>query len=209
MLTVVIRDNGEPNVVQLTFENLYSELKDIYGSELLVRDRWFDLDNVKNRYVCFVEADCLVSPGYFKAQMEGLNKKGYSRLTGVMSGATAINYWPNQIYGYQAGLVDGLLPNRKPKSSVPFTVQVAYIPGAILRMTMLKTALQDLKFDGLEEDLVYLSGELSIAFWKRGYRVYVNPKASYLTTEEYVNDIGSFGTSMNEEVLNLFLRESI
>ena len=215
MVSVVILDNGEQNVIQLTFENLYRELKDIYGSELLIRDKWFDLTDIKNRYVCFVEPDCMVSEGYFKAQLEGFTKKGYSRNTGIMSASTAINYWDNKIYGYKTG-VDfiGVMPNRQPKSSVSFAVQVAYIPGAIIRMSMLQTCLK--KMDLQNNDLVNLSTEVSMAFWHRsaesqgkGYRIYLNPKVSYLTTEDYVNDIGKFDVPVTSEVVNLFSRQSI
>lgn len=213
MVTVVILDNHEPNVVQLTFENLYKELKDIYGSELLIRDKWFDLENVKNRYICFVEPDCLVSEGYFKTQMEDFQKKGFSRLTGIMSATTAINYWDNKIYGYRTDTqIRGILPNRKQKSSLSFSVQVAYVPGAIIRVNMLKKILKDAHFAkhfGVEDDLVYLSSKLSLAFWDRGHRVYVNPNATYLTTEQYVNDVGHFDTPMASDTMNLFSRESI
>lgn len=210
MITCIILDNGEPNVVQLTFENLYKELKDIYGSELLIKDKWFDLDEIKNRYVCFVEPDCLVEPGYFQSQLERFKKKGFSRLTGVMSATTSVKYWPNEIYGYKMGSgIMGVMPNRKPKSSSAFTVQVAYIPGSVMRMTMLKEALKDIEISELHNDLVYLSAELSMAFWKRGYRIYVNPKTRYLTTEEYVNDIAKFSVSMTDDILSQFARESI
>jgi hypothetical protein len=69
MVSVVIRDNGEQSVIQYTFEKLYTELKDILGSELLVKKDW-EIAHIKNRFVCFVEPDCLVSEGYFKKQLE-------------------------------------------------------------------------------------------------------------------------------------------
>lgn len=217
MLSVVILDGGEPNVTQLTFENLYKELKDIYGSELLIKDKWFELDDIKNRYVCFVEPDCLVSEGFFKAQLEGLNTKGYARQIGIMSSATSVCYWNNKIYGYKTDIdLMGVMPNREQKSFSPFTVQVAYIPGSIIRLSMLKTCMKDLEIKVLHKDLVFLSYELSMAFWRRssgsqgkGYRIYLNPKNSYLTTEDYVNDIGKFESPITSDVLNLFTRESI
>lgn len=205
MVSVIILDNNEPNVVQLTFDNLYSELKDISGSELLIKKNWFDLDEIKNRYVCFVESDCLVEKGYFQLQLERFKEKGFSRLMGIMSSTTAVNYWHNKIYGYR--MDNRVMPNRQPKSSVPFSVQIAYIPGSILRMTMLRAVLKDI--DIKNNDLVFLSTQLSIAFWKRGYRVYLNPNVSYLTTEDYTNDIGNFGVSVPREVTNMFSRESI
>lgn len=210
MVSVVILDGGEPNVTQLTFENLYKELKDIPGSELLIKSSWLDIEGIKNRYICFVEPDCLVSPGYFNHQLEGYKKRGYSRLTGIMSSTTAISYWDNIIYGYCAGSnLLGTMPNRQKKSSSPFTVQVAYIPGAVIRMTMLKTVLKDLKAEGITSDLVYFSSELSLAFWRRGYRVILNPHSTYLTTEDYVNDIGLFPVNRTPELAALFSRESI
>lgn len=215
MVSVIILNNGEPNVVQFTFDNLYHELKDIFGSELLIKDRWFDLEGVKNRYVCFVEADCLVTPGYFKLMLDGFLSKGFSRSMGILSSATAINYWDNKIYGYEF-TPNGVTPNRQPKSTNSFAVEVAYIPGSIIRMSMLKTCLAKLKTPGLHNDLVYLSSMLCKGFWTRsaesggrGYRVWLNPKATYLTTEDYVNDLGKFPLPLSEEINNLFSRESI
>lgn len=206
LVSVIILDNGEPNVIQLTFENLYKELKDIQGSELLIKKDWFDIEGIRNRYVCFVEADCLISPNYFKHQLEGFKKRGYSRLTGVMSSATGVNQWENKIFGYKTD--KGVMPSRNKKSSSPYPVQIAYIPGAIIRMTMLKTTIKSIKVD-TSKDLVYMSTELSLAFWKKGYRVIVNPFPTYVTTEDYVNDIGIFPIEVNEEVRSLFNRESI
>lgn len=215
MVSVIILDNGESNVIQLTFENLYRELKDIYGSELLIKDKWFDLEGIKNRYVCFVEADCLVEPGYFSSQLERFSEKGYSRNMAIMSSTTSINYWDNKIYGYHINSDGaGVAPNRKPKSRVPFTVEVAYIPGSIIRVGTLKTILAD--FTHQTNDLVYLSWELCMALWEKsaeaqgkGYRVYLNPRTSYLTTEDYVNDLGKFNTEASSDVISLFSKESI
>lgn len=211
MVSVVILDGGEPNVIQLTFENLYSELKDIYGAELLVRDKWFDLDGINNRCVCFVEPDCLVSKGYFKSLLTDFKGRGgFSQVTAVMSGATAVNYWDNKIYGYKVGAeIQGILPNREKKSTSHFPVQVAYIPGAIMRTSMLRTALEELNPNNLSADLVYMSSELSLEFWRKGYRVNLNPRATYLTTEDYVNDIGDFGIPASQNLVTMFKRESI
>lgn len=215
MITVVILNNDEPNVVQLTFENIYHELKDIYGSELLIKDRWFDLEDINNKLVCFVEADCLVSPGYFKKQLEQFKGSGNPRTIGVMSSATAVSYWNNKIYGYAVGMdYIGVRPFREPKSSHPFMVPVAYIPGAIIRLSMLKNCLKSTKL--VTTDLVDLSRMICLAFWERsadsgrnGHEVYVNPEVTYLTTENYVNDIHSSDFTIGSEVLNLFNRSMI
>lgn len=215
MVSVVIIDNGEPNVIRLTFENLYGELKDIYGSELLIRDRWFDLEGVKNKFVCFVEADCLVSKGYFKTLLGDFMRKGSSRTEAVISSATAVNYWDNLIYGYATSFDNqGVYPNRESKSTNSFAVQIAYIPGAIIRVGMLKPCLKDMF---IYDNLVRMSAELSMSLWERaviskgkgGFKVYLNPKVTYLTTENYVNDIGKFDVPVHGDVVNIFSRESI
>lgn len=207
MLSCVIVDNGEPNVVKLTFENLYSELKDIPGSELLIQDKWFDTSEIKNRYCCYVEPDCLVSEGYFKKQLENLNDIGYQRQIGIVTAATAVNQWNNKIYGYRIGdREEGIIPNRTKKSNKNHQVQIAYIPGAILRTSMLKVALPE----GLYlDDLVYLSTQVSLAFWECGFRIQLNPDNTYVTTEDYVNDINDFNPLVSEKAKALFSRESI
>jgi hypothetical protein len=214
VVSVVIIDNGEPNVVQLTFENLYKELKDIYGSELLIKKKWFDIEGIKNKYVCFVEADCLVSEGYFKSLLDDFMKKGSPRNEAVIAPATAVNFWDNKIYGYSVGFnTHGVKPNRDKKSSSLFTVEIAYIPGSILRMSMLKTIVKKLE---ISSDLVHLSAYISMEFWRRsaklqgkGYRVCIDPSVSYLTTEDYVNDIGKFNVPISEDIIELFTKESI
>lgn len=61
MITVIIRHEGEDNVIKLTYENLWRELKDITGASLRVSPTWFGaLEEVKTKFVCFVESDCLV-----------------------------------------------------------------------------------------------------------------------------------------------------
>ena len=42
VITCILKNDGEDNVVQLTYENLWKELKDIPGSELIVSESWFD-----------------------------------------------------------------------------------------------------------------------------------------------------------------------
>lgn len=210
MLSVIIKDNGEENVVKLTYENLFKELKDMPGSELIVADSWLNsIGQVKNRYVCFVEADCLVSSGYFNSMMGLYKKNPMNRKLAVMSSSTAVKDWANKFYGYahhtiQSGEDEGVATKNayiKPvtikKSSGTYPVQIAYIPGSIIRVSMLENFLKDNKIaNGIENDLVYFSTELSTGFWTQGVgngignMVYLTPNSTYCTTEEYVNDLG-------------------
>lgn len=211
MITCVIKDDGEPRVIQLTYENLWRELKDVVGAELVVTEDWLSVvDKVKNNYICFVEADCLVSSGYFASQLGLFEKNRHFRKLAALASATGVNNWANRVYGYSLGnnYSDGIVPNLDKKSSQIYPVQIGYMPGAIVRVAMLKKTLGGLKLD--TKDLVQFSTELSLAFWKQGdgNRVHINPNTTYVTTENYVNDVGKFEIDANG-LLAKFEKESI
>ncbi len=214
MITTIIKDSGEKQVVEYTYQALWREMKDIPDASLLVSKHWLDvLDEVKTTYVCFVEADCLVSSGYFNSQIGLFKKNPYFRKLAMLSTATAVNKWDNKFYGYTIGdnHADGIVPVKTKKSSSVYPVQVGYVPGAVMRMGMLTQALQDLNMkNGAEQNLVELSTVLSLAFWQQGdgNRVHINPNSAYVTTEDYVNDI----TKMDHDgakVIDMFRKESI
>jgi len=213
MLKIIIKDNGEPNVVKLTYENIWREVKDIPGVELTVEQHWFDSLDTKNRYVCLLETDCLVNSGYFSSQIGLFKKNPMFRKLSMLSSATAVNNWDNKFYGYSLGnnYADGVIPNREKKSRSVYPVQIGYVPGAVVRLNMLKKALRDLKVNNSwENDLVYLSTQLSLAFWRQGdgNPVHINPNTTYVTTEDYVNDIGKFDNEAGD-LVNMFAKESI
>lgn len=219
MVSVVIKTNGEANVVAYTFEKLYTELKDIPGSELLIKEEWNTKD-IRNRFVCFVEADCLVSEGYFKKQLEMF--KSLSPRVVMLSSTTAVKYWHNRIYGYH--IIDStVIPNRKQKANRAYPVQIAYIPGAIIRVSSYKKLMKNLKMPkNITNDLVYYSSLLSVNSWEKGLsvddkhpegqigsQIHINPDVSYATTEDYVNDLADFERPLKPKLVRLFEKESI
>lgn len=223
MLTVVIRHDGEDNVTELTYENLWKELKNIPETELLVDGNWLNsLSRVKTKYVCFVEADCLVNSGYFESQLGLFKKNKYFRKLAMLTSATAVNNWANKFYGYEVAEKwtgdDGLsvrhniiVPVKVKKSTAVYPVQMGYVPGAIIQADMLRGALTTVKQDiGRFDDLVLMSTLLSITFWKQGdgNRVHINPNATYVTTEDYVNDIPQFEVPIGD-LMPMFKKESI
>ena len=220
MVTVIIKNNGENNVIQLTWENLWRELKDIPDAELLVEDDWFKaLGKVKNRYVCFVEADCLVNSGYFSSQMGLFEKDPFLRKLAMLCSATAVNNWAVKFYGYELsiGYADGVVPVTQKKSRTIYPVQIGYMPGAIIRVNTLKELLKTFKITN-QDDLVGLSTKLSLGFWAGGIgdkewsfsgnRVHINPNTTYVTTEDYVNDITKVDFDAGK-LIELFSREKI
>lgn len=214
MLSVIIKDDGEPNVIKLTYENLYRELKDIPGAELLVAENWFsNLPRIKNDYVCFVEADCLVNSGYFSSQMGLFQKNPMLRKLAMLSSAVGVNAWHNKFYGYSLGneFIEGIIPIHAKKSKAVYPVQVGYAPGAIIRASMLRNLLEQYKpAPSWQDDLIYFSTQLSLGFWRQGdgNRVHINPNTTYVTTEDYVNDLARFST-FAEDLAPMFKKETI
>src|SRR3990167_3603627 len=142
MLSIIIKNNGEDNVVKLTYENIWREVKDIPDVELLVQNNW-DVGGVKNRFVCLLEADCLVNSGFFSSQLGLFKKNPMFRKLSMLSSAIAVNDWHNKFYGYslENNYTDGIVPVREKKSKVVYPVQIGYVPGAIIRTSMLRNAL--------------------------------------------------------------------
>ena len=217
MLSVIILDSHEPSVINLTYENLWKELKDIPGAELIVSDSWLGaIPNTKNKYVCFVEADCLVNSGYFTSQMALFEKNKYLRKLAMLSSATAVNFWPNRFFGYSIGndFSNDIIPQKFKHSSAVYPLQIGYVPGSIIRKSMLEPALKEVVgTPGIEHDIVLFSTLLSIAFWGQGdgNRVHINPNTTYVTTESYVNDLGKFGGSvkLSSGIADIFRKECI
>ena len=220
MISVIIKHDGEDNVIQLTRQNLWRELKNMPEAELLVSSDWFsDLSKVKNKYVCLVEADCLVNSGYFESQMGLFKKNADFRRLAMLSSSVGVNDWNTKFYGYSVekmwvgdDQVSVNLPHVQPvkekKSRYVYPVQIGYLPGAIVNVGMLKDVLGNV--DVQTKDLIYLSTQVSLAFWRQGdgHRVHINPNTTYVTTEDYVNDLGEFDPSADD--LDVFFRrESI
>lgn len=202
MITVVIKDNGEKNVTQYTYENMERELRDIDGAEIVIALDWFDaFDTIKTDFVCFVEADCLVNSGYFASQVGILDKDSSLRKMAVLSSANGILHWGDRIYGYSLteDFDDVVAPEKVASSTMLYPIQFAYIPGAVMRTRMLRSVIDQYKVDHLKsgkkedqkidtDDLVSFSVLLSTMFWNggSGHRVAVNPNTTYVTTEAYV-----------------------
>lgn len=233
MLNIIIKNSGEPKVIELTYENIWREVKDIPDVKLVVSDYWFDAID-KSNYICFLEPDCLVNSGYFTSMLGLLKKHPMSKMIGMMSSATGVNDWSNKFYGYSADSVWSkpseeistktpfIKPNKEMKSKNVYPVQIGYVPGAIIHTKMLIDLLHNLDAsNGWEKDLNYLSNQISLGFWAGGIkpddrhpsgqvgkRVYINPNSTYVTTENYVNELVPYDPRMND-LMEMFRKESI
>lgn len=209
MLSVILPRTAEPTVIQMTQEALQRELESVNGSELLVVDSWGEgISKCRTDFICLVEADCLVSSGYF-ASLMGLFKKNPSyRQLGIMSSSTGINNWGNRVFGYTLGAKeqDGVIPSKEKKSSSPYFVGITFIPGAVMRMSTLTRVLKDFPFESYQSDLVYFSTMLSLEFLRKGSRISLNPNTTYVTTETYVGELGKFASGAGD-VIEMFKKD--
>lgn len=215
MITILLLDNGERSVVQMTYKDIWREIKDIPGAKIIVTDNWVEeIAKLGTKYTCIVEADCLLSSGYFNSLL-GFIKKNDMELNkmAVMSSTTAVKNWAVRLYGFSIGndYLDKIIPNNQKKdiSRSFYTVQIGYIPGAILRTKFLKQVAEIVHpQSSWQNDMVFLSAQLSIGFWEKNWMVYIAPAVAYCTTEDYVNDIANFDLN-NLEILSKFRRESV
>lgn len=213
MLTVILMDNGEANVVAMTYEDVEKQLASIPSTELVVTSNPLRaLTKVTTPLVCFLEADCLLSAKYFSYLINHVRQDKSRRIT-VDSSVTAVSRWDNKFYGYTTETIifgnqewPVASPQKEFKSHSPYPVQMAYIPGALIRLNSLQKAIEEIGFD--TSDLVKLSVDLSLYFWRNNGRVYLNPKVTYVTTEEYVG-LNSKFDPMAEDLLKIFEGQSI
>lgn len=215
MITILLLDNGERTVIQMTYKDIWREIKDIPNAKIIVTDNWIEeVAKVDTKYACIVEADCLLSSGYFHSLL-GFIKKNDMELNkmAMMSSTTAVRNWAVRFYGFSVGNehLDKIFPNVKKKDTNRsfYTVQIGYIPGAILRTKFLKQIVEDIKPQlSWHKDTVFLSAQLSVGFWEKNWMVYIAPAVAYCTTEDYVNDVASFELD-NTDILKKFKRESV
>src|ERR1035437_8729364 len=152
MITVVIRRNAEPTVIQLTQEDMMRQLSAINGAEMLLEDSWTEgLRKVRTPYVCLVEADCTLSPGYLASNV-GLMKKtdglfgkgGGTKKLSMISSCLGVKTFNNRIYNYRyqqiekvgEGSIDGkkwslkrwaIQPHREKRDMKLYNVQVGFV----------------------------------------------------------------------------------
>lgn len=215
MLSVILLRNDEPTVVQLTQENLTRELGSVRGAELLLADTWEEgFSRAKNPYVCFVEADCLVSSGYFSSLIGLFLKNDHFRKLAMVSPCVGLDNWGNRIYGYslqqiQYGKDDAevvvkqweLRASRDKTSSGLFAIEAGSLPGAVLRYSAAATIIKELH--GLTfKNPVELSIKASLFLWSTGRRVHVSPNTTYVSTRKDLDVIPKFSYKLPDVVKN-------
>ena len=217
MLSVILQTCDEPNVLDLTIDNINKELASVPDSELILSKNY--LCHVPDsEYVCYIEADCLVNSGYFGSMMGLFKKNPYYRKLAMLSPSVGVKYWHDRVFGYNidrewSKIVDNqqtnnihLYPIKAKKSTSTYAIQVGYMPGSIIRTSALKDVLKKNQCKG---DELEMSARLSLAFWDTGRRVHVNPNSTYVTNLEYVGQKSKFAPIVTDKVHKIFEKEEL
>lgn len=220
MLSVILPRWDEPTVIELTKDNLKKELVSLPDSQLIIANSWAQgIQNATCDFICLVEPDCLVSSGYFVSNYNLFKKNKQFRKLAMMSSSIGLNNWGNRIYGYHLEQVtyEGeslstteweVQPMREKKSTSVFPIQISFLPGAIIRKSVMEAIIKEFgSFDN--KDLVKLSTEISFFLWGTGRRININPNTTYVSTLENLDSPTQFKWKANAAAQNIFLQEQI
>ena len=235
MLTVIIKRNEEPKVIQMTQSDIIKQLDSILGAEILLEDTWLaGLRKVRTPYVCLVEADCTLSASYLlnnynllvKTNLKGKTGKGsggdrggggYTKIA-MLASCLGVKNFGNRIYNYKLTKVKDIningvtgkswhvQPHREGLDIRMYMVQVGFVPGAVLRMSSIKDAINKLDWD--ESNLVKMSTDISFYLWGSGRRVALNPSTTYVTTQNLEKTL-LFDVKVPDMAANIFQKEYI
>jgi len=180
MLTIIISGREEDKVVDYTEWLVYKQVEKIDSVDIIrAKSLKEGLEKTKSEYVCYVEPDCLFSPRYFLIGIASFLTNPRFRKLAISGAAVAERYWDKKVYGYVKHENEVFCRGDTPVA-VPHLVQIAYIPGAVIRRSVVN--LTD--FD--EDFPVESSVEVCIDVWDSGNRVMINPNITYVSNR---NDI--------------------
>ena len=175
-----------------------------FNHEVIVSPTWRDgLKRAKGEFVTMLEKDCVLGPNYFVTLMRVFRSNSSFRKLAVVAPAVGVESWTKKIYGYKLKS-NYAVPLMAPASSDPHFVQIAYLPGAIIR----RSALHQMSPG--EKDLMLDSFNFSIYFWNSGNMVLLHPGVTYVSTDEeldmnyQINEPGNW-----DELTKMFRREMI
>lgn len=173
MLSVIIPEGKKSKLTELLC------LKELRGleHEIIHAPTWrLGLEAAKGEFVCFVEPECDVSQDYFAKNLDIFTSQPLYRKLALVASAVDVAESHHKLYGYLLSLegsLPSLIPSRIQSSNEPYNVQVAYIPGAIIR----RSALDNVEL--VVDDPIAASIRLSVDFWLKGTRLCINPNTLY------------------------------
>lgn len=206
MLSIIIPEGKKSKFTELLCKR---ELKTL-EHEIIHAPSWREgLLLSKGEFVCFIEPDSDISENYFEINLKIFTSQPLYRKLAMVASAVEIVASEHKLYGYLLSLegsLPSLMPSRIKSSQEPYSVQIAYIPGAIIR----RSALDNV--DLIMDDPIATSVKLSVDFWLHGTRLCLNPNTTYSPRMERVLDIPMHLSGLPETVASLipmFRRELV
>lgn len=172
--------------------------------EIIMPTRWsMGLRRAKGEFICFLESDCVLGPGYFTSLLAQFEDKPSFRKLAMVCPVLGINSYDNRVYGYRMAPKD-VYPAFIPSSSSPYFIQIGYVPGAILRRSSILESPPHVRDPLLDSTII------SLGLWTSGQRIMMVPGTLYISTQEdldvpfwYDRDERALGISQ------IFKRETI
>jgi hypothetical protein len=200
-LSVVIPESKETELTELWCRK---ELKKINHELIIAHDWRTGYQQANGEYVAFIEKDCVLSEGYFKALLALFDNKSYRKLA-MVSPALGVNHWQTKVYGYRLSPTS-VLPSQIKSSTDPYLIQIGYIPGSIIRRSALGNVAPS------DVDVMLESANLSIYFWIHGKRIIIHPDVTYVSTDDLLDlpyPMDSVMTKSLIETMAMWSRELI
>lgn len=176
--------------------------------EIINAPSWSDgLEVAKGEYVCFMEPEARVSDSFFHDLLDVFLEQPSFRKLAFVAPSVSKPSWlsTKRVYGYKISK-STIIPSFSKSSISPYSIQIGYLPGAIMRKSILPN------LDDIEKDPIMGSVRLCLNFWSNGLRCLVDPRAVYTVTTTPI-ELGIFiqdGLPEDiEELVNMFERESI
>lgn len=175
--------------------------------EIVSASTWKEgLKLAKGEYVCLIEPEARVSDNFFHDLLDVfLEQPSFRKLAFVASSVSKPAWFDSKrIYGYNISET-GIAPIPVKSSISPYSIQIGYLPGAIIR----KSVVQNL--EDIERDPVMGSVRMSLNFWSNGLRCLIDPRAVYVTNSlvEQAILIEDQLPEDVEKLVQMFKREAI
>lgn len=160
----------------LTQEWVEAELTGL-DHEVLV-DKWdVGFNKINKEFVCFVENDCVFSENYFINMLDIFDDKPRFRKLAMVSPVLAVNNWDDLVYGFKLE-PNRVMPRAYPSSRSSHLVQIAYVPGSIIRASSIGV----LAPKGV--DTMLDSINFSLYLWNHGQRLILQNSSIYCSTQD-------------------------
>ena len=165
------------------------------GPEAILTQEWVELElsgteheviidswdsgakKVKKEFVCFLENDCVFTKNYFLNMLDIFDDKPRFRKLAMVSPVLAVNDWDCLVYGFKLE-PDRVMPRAYPSSRSSHLVQIAYLPGSIIRTS----SLGSLSPKG--KDTMLDSINFSLYLWNHGQRLILQNSSTYCSTQD-------------------------